>query len=150
MEAEMKALPRKRTRYADERTRAQELLNAQEPPMSAAQIAAILAREFGAGPTDRQVRNWIRDRQITIEPESGPWTIAHAERPEDIPLVLDVVAHFRHPTWWITVAQGRWIARLRRAYPELGADEALDLARRAIREDGLSFTKHLATLSPSR
>ncbi len=146
----MTALKRKRTRYADQRARAHELLNVEDPPMPASRIAAIVQREFRSdGPGARQVRNWIRDGSIAIEPEAGPWTIAHAERPEDIPLVLDVVAHFRHPTWWITVAQGRWIARLRRAYPELGADEALELARRAIREDGLSFTKHLAVLSPS-
>ena len=139
---------RKRTRYGPQRARAQELLNAEDPAMPAARIGSIVRREFRSeGPTDRQVRNWVRDGSIHLEPESGPWTIGHAERPEDIPLVLQVVQMFHHPTWWITVAQGRWIARLRRAYPAMEPDEALDLARHAIREDGLTFTKRLAIVS---
>lgn len=133
----------RRTRYAAQRVRAQELLNAEDPPMAASRIAAVIAREFRAGPTDRQVRNWIRDGVIVIEPDSAPWTVAHAERPEDIPLVLDVVAVFRHPTWWITVAQGRWVARLRRAYPSLPAVEIMELAREAVSADSLAFTKRL-------
>lgn len=137
---------RKRTRYAEQRARAQELLNAEDPPMTASMIARILDREFGTGPTDRQVRNWIIDGSITVEPESAPWTVAHAERPEDIPLVLDVVRAFPHPTLWVTVAQARWIIRLRRAYPDMDAIQALDLARHALTEDGLTFTKRLSAL----
>lgn len=138
----------RRTRYAAQRDRAQELLNAEDPPMPAARIGVIVRREFRTeGPTDRQIRNWIRDGVIVIESESAPWTVAHAERPEDIPLVLEVARVFHHPTWWITVAQGRWIARLRRAYPGMEPDEALDLARHAIREDGLTFAKRLANVS---
>lgn len=136
---------RKRTRYSDQRTRAQELLNAEDPPMAAAHIARVIDREFKmVGPGERQIRNWIRDGVIYVEPESGPWTVAHADRPEDIPLVLGVVNHFRHPTWWITVAQGRWIARLMRAYPDMAAEVALGLAREAVKGDGLAFTKRLA------
>lgn len=135
---------RKRTRYVDQRARAQELLNAEDPPMPASRIAAIVQREFRSeGPGERQVRNWIRDGAIRLEPDSAPWTVANAEQPEDIRLVLEVVGTFRHPTWWVTVAQGRWIARLRRAYPTIEPDEALELARRAIREDALTFTKGL-------
>ena len=137
---------RKRTRYADQRARAQELLNAEDPPMPAARIARILEREFKTGPTDRQVRNWIADGSILVEPESAPWTVALAERPEDIALVLEVIRAFPHPTLWITVAQARWIVRLRRAYPEMDAIQALDLARDALKEDGLAFTKRLAAL----
>lgn len=139
----MSALQRKRTRYAAQRDRAQELLNAEDPPMPASRIAAVIAREFRAGPTDRQVRNWIRDGVIAIEPDSAPWTVAHAERPEDIPLVLEVAAAFPHPTWWLTVAQGRWVARLRRAFPSLEPIEAMELAREAVSADDLAFTKRL-------
>ena len=137
---------RKRTRYADQQARAQELLNAEDPPMAAARMARIIDREFGTGPTDRQIRNWIRDGTLRVEPESAPWTVAHAERPEDIPLVLEVIRVYPHPTLWVTVAQARWIVRLRRAYPEMDAIQALDLARLAIREDGLTFTKRLSRL----
>lgn len=137
---------RKRTRYADQRSRAQELLNATDPPMPAAQIARIIEREFRVGPTDRQVRNWIADGSIKVEPDSAPWTVTHAERPEDIPLVVEVVRAYAHPTLWVTVAQARWIVRLRRAYPEMDAVQALDLARHALVEDGLAFTRRLANL----
>lgn len=147
----MTTLRRKRTRYAEQRTRAQELLNAEDPPMAASAIARVLEREFGSGPTDRQVRNWINEGQIVVEPESAPWTVAHAEQPEDIPFVVDVIRAFPHPTLWITVAQARWVIRLRRAYPEMDAVQALDLARHALREDAQAFTKRLcrATETPS-
>lgn len=144
----MSAPIRKRTRYPAQRERAQEILNESEPPPRASVIAARLRREFGAGPDERQVRNWIRDGAIAIEAESAPWTVAHADRPEDIPLVLEVARAFRHPTWWITVAQARWIVRLRRAYPDMDVVEVMDLARHAVREDGLAFTKRLADASP--
>jgi integrase len=85
------------------------------------------------------VRNWIKAGAILLEADSAPWTVAAAERPEDIPLVLEVVNLYRHPTWWITVATGRWIARLRRAFPGLQAIHILDLARRAVRDDALTF-----------
>lgn len=116
--------------------------------MPVARIGSIIRREFRSeGPTDRQVRNWVADGSIVVEPESAPWTVTHAERPEDIPLVLDVIRTFPHPTLWITVAQARWIVRLRRAYPEMDAIQALDLARRAVTEDELAFTKRLAALA---
>ena len=138
---------RKRTQYEPQRARAHELLNA--GPMTAAEMARVLAGEFeGVGPGERQVRNWIRDGVIFHEPESAPWTIAHAERPEDIPLVLEVMAVFRHPTWWLTVAQGRWVARLRRAVPSLEPIEALDLARKAV-TDPLAVTKALMASRPA-
>ena len=137
---------RKRTRYADQRARAQELLNAEDPPMPAAQIARIIEREFRTGPTERQVRNWIADGSIVVEPDSAPWTVAHAERPEDIPLVLDVIRAYPHPTLGVTVAQARWIVRLRRAYPAMNPVQALDLARHALTEDGRAFTRRLAAL----
>lgn len=132
---------RKRTQYEAQRIRAHELLNA--GPMTAAEMARVIVDEFGAGPGERQIRNWIKAGVIHLEPDSAPWTVAHAERPEDIPLVLDVVAVFRHPTWWITVAQGRWVARLRRAYPSLPAVEIMELAREAVSADSLAFTKRL-------
>lgn len=133
--------------YTDQRARAEELLNAEDPPMPATRIGAIVRREFHtAGPTDRQIRNWIRDGAIALQAESAPWTAVHAERPEDISLVLEVVRHFRHPTWWITVAQARWIVRLRRAYPDMDPVQVMDLARRAVRTDALAFTRELASL----
>lgn len=135
---------RKRTRYVAQRARAQELLNAEDPPMPAARIARIIDREFGTGPTDRQVRNWISDGSIVVEPASAPWTVDHAERPEDIPLVLEVIRAFPHPTLWVTVAQARWVVRLRRAYPEMDAVQAFDLARHALREPNLDFTVRLS------
>jgi len=140
MEAPVK---RRRTTYPKQRDRAQELLNSTNPPMGAAEIADRLAQQFQEHPGERQIRNWIKDGVIYVEPDSAPWTIAHAERPEDIPLVFEVVNSFRHPTWWISVATGRWIARLRRAYPGLEPVHVLDLAQRASREDALTFTKYL-------
>lgn len=138
---------RKRTRYLAQRARAQVLLNAEDPPMPAARIGAIVRREFRSdGPSDRQVRNWINDGVIVVEPESAPWTVDHAEQPGDIPLVLDVIRTYRHPVVWVTVAQARWIVRLRRAYPAMDAIQALDLARHALAEDGLAFTRRLANL----
>ncbi len=137
---------RKWTRYDAQRARAQELVNA--GPMSAAEMSRVIADEFdGVGPGERQIRNWIRDGVIFHEPDSAPWTIAHAERPEDIPLVLEVAAAFRHPTWWLTAAQGRWVARLRRAYPSLDPPETLELARKAI-ADPLAATKSLMATRP--
>ena len=59
-------------------------------PDTATALSELRSAVLSDGPTDRQVRNWIRDGSIGIEPEQGPWTIHHAERPEDIPLVLDV------------------------------------------------------------
>lgn len=140
----------RRSPFEDQRQRAEELLNAVHPPMAASEIARVLAREGDeVSPGERTIRNWIASGRIQITPDSAPWTVHHAERPEDIALVLEVVEQFAHPTWWITVAQGRWIAKLRRAFPTLEPTTVLDLARLAVREDGLAFTKRLANISPS-
>jgi hypothetical protein len=143
----MAGITRKRTRYPEHRARAQELLNQTDPPPPASAIARQVQREFKSqGPTERQVRNWIRDGEIVVEPESAPWTIAAVERPEDIPLVLEALSLFRHPTdkWWPTVARGRWIARLMRA--NLDPMVAFTFAGYAAREDALTFTRRLADL----
>jgi len=137
---------RRRTTYPKQRDRAQELLNSTVPPMGAADIADRLSQQFEEHPGERQIRNWIKDGVIYVEPDSAPWTILHAEQPEDIALVLEVVNRFRHPTWWITIATGRWIARLRRAVPGLDLHDYLWLAERAVRLGPLEFTKKLADL----
>src|SRR5436190_677913 len=118
---------RKRTRYRDQQERAQELLNATDPPPNAAAIRRILEREYELVPVpdERTIRNWIHDGAISIEPDYSPWTYLDAQEPEDIRLVLDVVDQVvldvvdQFNPWWPTVAQGRWIARLCRAYPAI-------------------------------
>lgn len=141
---------RKRTRYVDQRVRAQELLNAEDPPMPASRIATIIQREFKSdGPGERQIRNWIRDGVIGLEPDAAPWTIAHAERPEDIPIVLEVIGKFHHPIWWPTAAQGRWMARLSRAFPAMDHVMVFEFARKAVRTEPLVFTKELLELRRS-
>lgn len=135
----------RRSPFEEARLRAQELLNSVPAGMSAAEIARRLAGEIEDPPGERTVRNWIASGRIRIESGFAPWTVNHAERPEDIPLVLEVMEAHRHPTWWLTAEQGRWVARLRRAFPAMNHVTVLDLARKAVTMDELAFTKLLLT-----
>jgi hypothetical protein len=64
--------------------------------------------------------------------------------PEDWPLVLDVVAEAIDTTdgrlRWLSAAEAGWVAKIRRAYPDLDMDRAYGLARMAsAAESGLGF-----------
>jgi hypothetical protein len=130
--------------------RAEELLNAGS---NAPSIQAALRDEakdpqsgFTEIPSEKTLRDWIAQGVLQRQSVMQPWTVEDAERPEDIPLVLETISLFRHPTdrWWPTVARGRWIARLMRA----GLDPmvAFTFAGIATREDPLTFTRRLVDL----
>ena len=131
---------------------AQRLLNSDTPPPSAGWIAEHLEelyRESGvATPTDRTIRNWIKDGRITVEPGDGPWSMeTPGVTPEDAGLVLEVVgvlvdaqaslrlqfpeaakvAEERKRLHLPTVREGRYIARIRRSFPRLKKPEQLYL-----------------------
>jgi hypothetical protein len=101
------------------------------------------ASGFDGAPSEKTVRDWVASGRLERHEHLQPWTLADAERPEDIPLVLECVNVF-HRRLWPTVVTGQWIARLRRAYPDLLPMDAHDLARRAAWEDPLTFARYLA------
>jgi hypothetical protein len=72
-------------------------------------------------------------QKLKVSDESGPWSLAEAETPEDAQLLLDVVLHI--PLWtqgrvWISKDLAKWILRVRKASPTVPIDWAYRLARR--------------------
>lgn len=102
------------------------------PRFSAKQIVEELQRRFERDwyPSRRTVQDVIRE--VTPASDEGEsWTVATAD-PEDVPLVLPVLADLiRNSDGVVTgfgLETGRWIAKLRRAVPDIPAGEALHLA----------------------
>jgi hypothetical protein len=119
----------KRTRWpARVFDRAQEIYN-ERPTPSAAELADRLSREqddLDKTPEETTLRDWIAKRWITIDENDGPWSMEMSP-PEDARLVLEVVRlliedpaprRSRRPSREVA----RWIARIRRAYPDLDVD----------------------------
>lgn len=119
----------------------------EHPDWSAASVLRELERTGVPGrPNVRTVQRFLRE--LAGDPLDR-WSMAECE-PEDIPLVLDVVAETAGMAY-PTRAGAEWIIRLRRAYPELGGHPRLlfHLAAIAARGDVAGIQEWL-TFTPWR
>jgi hypothetical protein len=82
-------------------------------------------------PTSKTVGEWARHGWIAATDDDAAWTVEVGE-PEDVAAVLSVVRWVGFDQW-PTQRRARWIARLRRAYPELGEADAYFLSGHAAR-----------------
>lgn len=117
----------KRTRWSrDVFDRAQAIYNERPTPMPA-QLADRLSMEqddLGTTPQESTLREWIAKGWVTLDAEDAPWSLENSTV-DDASLILDVVrvlieesassGFSRRPS----KAVATWIARIRRAYPDL-------------------------------
>jgi hypothetical protein len=108
---------------------AEELLSSGPPVPTPAQIWHELVAELGEdeAPSERTIRDWIR--KGTIVRRTDVWTVTDGSA-DDLPLVLPVLAllleHRGGSHLYADTA--RWIARLRRAFPDLAPADVLSIA----------------------